>query len=304
MFVSARIIFYPCQVCGFMNVIQRNIRSADLQLIHESTDRYVVRLSPYLRSWHQPIHPALHARIMFPPRYPAIITYCSLIPREKRKTKNDSWHGCRSHVSHAGKSSTVCPCCTRFSSASVPFQKGMHDDGWGISSTSIHGSFEGALFSEANTFSAQRTFPGSNERCGMHDMMQFLGSCFRWLDRGGWKSVSYKEALVRQGESSNCTTTGGTRGRLKLRRIETRQDRDPGAGGKGLKIATCARDETGGGASWRDTCTRQQKAAWRIVCWSCKCLYFHLQKKGEVLPPTEIRPRLIFFTCSCRKQSF
>ena len=235
MFVSARIRFYPCQVCGFMNVIQRNIRSADLQLIHESTDRYVVRLSPYLRSWHQPIHPALHAKIIFPLRYPAIITYCSLIPREKRKTKIDSWHGCRSHVSHAGKSSTVCPCCTRFSSASVPFKKGMHDDGWGISSTSIHGSFEGALFSEANTFSAQRTFPGSNERCGVHDMMQFLGSCFRWLDRGGWKSVSYKEALVRQGESSNCTTAGGTRGRLKLRRIETRQDRDPALAGKASK---------------------------------------------------------------------
>ena len=86
MFVSARIIFYPCQVCGFMNVIQRNIRSADLQLIHESTDRYVVRLSPYLRSWHQPIHPALHAKIIFPLRYPAIITHCSWNPRKKGDT--------------------------------------------------------------------------------------------------------------------------------------------------------------------------------------------------------------------------
>ena len=40
---------------------------------------------------------------------------------------------------------------------------------------------------------------------------------------------------MRQGESSNCTTTGGTRGRLKLRRIETRQDRDPALAGKASK---------------------------------------------------------------------
>ena len=321
MFVSARIRFYPCQVCGFMNVIQRNIRSADLQLIHESTDRYVVRLSPYLRSWHQPIHPALHARIMFPPRYPAIITYCSLIPREKRKTKNDSWHGCRSHVSHAGKSSTVCPRCMRFSSASVPFKKGMHDDGWGISSTSIHGSFEGALFSEANTFSAQRTFPGSNERCGMHDMMQFLGSCFRWLDRGGWKSVSYKEALVRQGESSNCTTAGGTRGRLKLRRIETRQDRDPALAGKASKsqpvLATKPEEEQVDGT--RALVNRRKQlgglsvgaaTACTFICRK-KVKYFRQLRSGHawyfslVLADNKVfKDHKIWINAFCLKQSF
>ena len=135
----------------------------------------------------------------------------------------------------------------------------------------------------------------------MHDMMKFSGSCFRDDLTAVAESRSViTEALVRQGESSNCTTAGGTRGRLKLRRIETRQDETGtrASGGKGFEIATCAR--LGGGASLRDTCTRQQeKAAWRIVCWSCNCLYFHLQKKGEVLPPTEIRTRLIFFTCSC-----
>ena len=63
----------------------------------------------------------------------------------------------------------------------------------------------------------------------MHDMMKFSGSCFRDDLTAVAESRSViTEALVRQGESSNCTTAGGTRGRLKLRRIETRQDRDPG----------------------------------------------------------------------------
>ena len=87
MSVTARIIFYPCQVCGFMNVIQRNIRSADLQLIHESTDRYVVRLSPYLRSWHHPIHPALHAKIIFPPQVPSNNHTLFLESKKKRRHK-------------------------------------------------------------------------------------------------------------------------------------------------------------------------------------------------------------------------
>ena len=131
-------------------------------------------------------------------------------------------------------------------------------------------------------------------------MMKFSGSCFRDDLTAVAESRSViTEALVRQGESSNCTTAGGTRGRLKLRRIETRQDRDPGQRRERLRNRNLCSARRRSKFTGHVHSSTGESSLEDCLHWSCNCLYFHLQKKGEVLPPTEIRTRLIFFTCSC-----
>ena len=104
-----QVMFSPCFYhvecldMWFVNVIERNIQSADLHMIHESTPRYVVRLSPYLRSWH-PVYSFLHATVTFVPLPQALTTYYSLNTREEMQKIKWIWD-----VFHAGKSGTVCP---------------------------------------------------------------------------------------------------------------------------------------------------------------------------------------------------
>ena len=64
-----------------------------------------------------------------------------------------------------------------------------------------------SFYLEANTFSDQRTFPGSNDRCMIIPAAWCNRGMFQMTwPRCAWKSVSFKEASARQGESSNCTT--------------------------------------------------------------------------------------------------
>ena len=190
---------------------------------------------------------------------------------------------------HAESSS----CCTHFSSASVPFQKGMHDDGWGIGTTSIQRCFAGPFFLRSSHFQFQRTFPGSSERWMMHAMMQLSAGFFRRLDRCGRKSVSQKEALGEHGELLDCTTDG-TRG---FPPIETRQD---GVGGGRERLRNrnlCCRSEPGTRSKFRTRALNVNRR--KLDCLlelqtATACTFICSRKKGEVLPPTEIRPRMFF----------
>ena len=145
-----------CLHASITSSVWRNIRSADLRLIHESTAyRYVVPLSPYLHSWH---HHSIHA-FMQGFKYPALIV---LWKREERESAKDAMDGCR-----------MCP-TRRKAARCVHAARAFHQ----LVSRSrkecmtvygnrqyTHRSFSGALFSRPTRFlEPQQTFAGSTER--------------------------------------------------------------------------------------------------------------------------------------------
>ena len=176
---------------------------------------------------------------------------------------------------HAESSS----CCTRFSSASVPFQKGMHDDGWGIGTTSIQRCFAGPFFSSRSShFQFQRTFPGSSERWMMHAMMQLSAGFLEDLT-----AVAESRSVKRRrwGSTVSCWIAPRTEHVASHR---SRRDKTGLAGGgKGFEIATCvvARNPERG-ANRRHVHSMSTGESW-IVCWSCKLqllvLSFAAEKK-------------------------
>ena len=82
-------------------------------------------------------------------------------------------------------------------------------------------------------------------------------------------------------------------------------DRDKtGLGGKGFEIATCAPtkpEEEQVNKEEEEEEEGEQVNRRKPDCLSELELrsYFHLQERGEVLPQTEIRPRLFFHICFC-----
>ena len=258
-----------------MNVIQRDIKSADLQFIHESTHRYVVRLSPCLPSSHLW---CIHARLK-------VITILLFESKKTRKTC-ERWNGRLSRRMRRRKAAR-CVHAESWKAVST-LNRAFHPTPVSRRSTEECMTADRELaaqvilrsfaFLEANTFSDQRTFPGSNDRCMIIPAA--------WCNRGmfqmtwpRWKSVSFKEASARQGESSNCTTA---------EHVGTRPDR---VGGR-------ARERLQSRNLWRWTeqveegAQQQEKAGLSGAAATART--FCCREKGEVLPQNEIRPYFQF----------
>ena len=118
------------------------------------------------------------------------------------------------------------------------------------------------FYLKANTFSDQRTFPGSNDRCMIIPAAWCNRGMFQMTwPRCAWKSVSFKEASARQGESSNCTTA---------EHVGTRPDR---VGGR-------ARERLQSRNLWSSTEQVESTTGESWIVWSgCNCSYFLLQGK-------------------------